>query len=199
MSEICFEEINEQTKINVPKKQFPITDMRKIITYGSFQENVLSDIHVCRYDAKKNYCHDDCTNNCYLKQKYYFECFHAYVRRPEVMYIELSDKHEIVYTMESKMKSRYRSNIVFINRYLYDSNKKVYQNIDYRPFNKDKDVNDPDIFNLFRGFYIQKNYVKYSEEKKEEAMKRILNHIYSLFGEDQGKYSLYCFNYPISE
>jgi hypothetical protein len=186
MSENCFEEINEQTKINVPKKQYPIIDMSKISTYGSFQEDVLSKIHVCRYDAKQHYCHDDCTNNC-LKQKYYFECFHAYVRRPEVMYLELSDYHEIVETSESKMKSRYRSNIVFMNRYLYDPNKKTYQSIDYRPFNKDKDVVKPDVFNLFRGFFIQKNYVKYSEEKKIEATKRLLDLIYALFGKEQGK------------
>ncbi len=46
MSEICFDEINEQTKINVPKKQYVNTDMSKISTYGSFQEDVLSKIHV---------------------------------------------------------------------------------------------------------------------------------------------------------
>tara|TARA_R110000803_G_scaffold3726_4_gene12680 strand:- start:1211 stop:3763 length:2553 start_codon:yes stop_codon:yes gene_type:complete len=119
----------------------------------------------------------------YTEKKIYFENFVTKVLRPDPVYIyieEESDSGEgLCFYSQSKLTDTFRhlnsavfcSNHTekkFITVWLDDENIKLYNKMDFLPFN-DRNPISPDIFNLFRGFNKNIN-TKYDASKSDKIL-----------------------------
>ena len=62
--------------------------------HEEFNKSYMNSLHVCKpFKTKEEtkdhkYCSSHCKNNCYDKQKKYFEQYTSEIRNPELMYLE---------------------------------------------------------------------------------------------------------------
>ena len=90
--------------------------------HGEFNKSHMNMLHVCKSyktveeNKKHKYCSEHCKNNCYEKQKQYFEQYTSEVRNPELTYLERIPRNNSVTYIKSpcNMISRYQTFEEFI-------------------------------------------------------------------------------------
>jgi hypothetical protein len=158
-----------------------IPTIETIEKHNEFDKKYISSLYTCCYYGepnKKRYCNEFCTNNCYQKQKEYFEQYVACVRNPELLYIETTANGGLTYVKPPAMVSRYGSCNKFISKWVNDTDNKTFSNLNFYP---DKSKCPKSTYNLFTGFAVDKVYIKQDDKTKEELVKPILNHFKDVF------------------
>lgn len=167
-----------------------IIDTADIEIHDSFNKSYLKQLHVCQQfvtkEEQKNnkYCSEHCKNECYKKQKIYFEQYVAEIRNPELVYVERNSKTDLLtYIKPCGMNKRYTSSQKFINIWLHDVNNASFNVMDFYP---DKTQCPKEVYNIFNGYAVEKIYVKdQTKEQKEELLKPILKHFCDIFESDE--------------
>lgn len=160
---------------------FKIIKIEQIKRHEEFDADYMQNLHVCKLvvtpdERKRNeYCSYLCKNECYKKQKYYFEQYVCLVRNPETIYIERV-KNTITEIRSTAMVARYKANSLFLNKWLLDTKKKTFSRIDFYP---DISKCPKDVFNKFNGFPVEK--IDLDQQQKDELMKPILQHFNDIF------------------
>ena len=164
---------------------FKITKIEKIKKHAEFDTDYMQNLHVCRLfitpDEKKrgDYCFYHCKNECYKKQKFYFEQYVCMIRNPQTMYLEYV-KGEITYVKPTEMLARYKEIDIFLNKWLKDTKKKVFSKLDFYP---DISQCPEDVYNIFNGFSIEK--IDLEQKEKDELIKPILQHFKDCFESEE--------------
>lgn len=156
------------------------------------------------------------TLTSYEEKKQYFEIFVCKVLRPQPLYIYSendNDNYNCLLYSESEIKETFKhlgSSIFrvvdkktgeiketkFINEWIDDNSIKLYNRMDFMPYNGTRDLinsnKKEDFFNLFNGYnkYIT---TEYNKTIKEEILKPFKELVYELCGADQE-----CYNYFIN-
>lgn len=137
-------------------------EIKDILKHEEFDKTYMEKLQICSHlitteeNKAKKYCSQHCTNNCYLKQKHYFEQYVCLIRNPETIYIE-QVKDKIVEIKPTGMAARYRSFSKFLTKWEMDTSNKTYSRIDFFP---DKSKCPKDVYNSFNGFAVEKVYIK---------------------------------------
>jgi hypothetical protein len=163
--------------------------IKKIKFHTEFNKTYMNDLHVCKpylsaEEIKKNkYCSEHCKNNCYSKQKQYFEQYVCVVRNPEMMYLErVSEDNSITYTKKCGMAGRYESCFQFVTKWMRDVNIKSYSRLGFYP---DTTKCPENVFNMFSGYAIHKIYQKLPKSERKELIEPILKHLHDVFENDK--------------
>jgi phage/plasmid-associated DNA primase len=169
--------------------------------HTEFNDKYLDDLHRCKdYVAdQKDYCHPNCKNECYKKQKYYFQQYVCRVRNPALNYIELNDNGEMTVIKPGEMQTRYKPNMKFITRWLKDVRQLSYSKIGFHP---DPAECPKESFNTFKGLAVEKiKPAKIKDKDRQKLLDPILEHMYKFF-EEKGhadymmKWAAFLLKYP---
>jgi hypothetical protein len=160
------------------------------------------------------------TLRIYPLQKRYFELFVCKVLRPEPFYVyfenETNLSKDICMYSQNKIIEAFnhlsfvetieKNNQIievkkkFISKWLEDDTVKIYNKVDFIPFNENKPINDS-VFNLFRGFNPHCK-TKYDKTKKDALLKPFKELWIQLCGGDEQhfkyfyKYTAHMFQRP---
>lgn len=125
------------------------------------------------------------TIRTYQQKKQYFEMFVCKIMQPETLYLFTSlDKtfqNDVCLYREKGIKECFKQlksgnfdennkETKFIDEWLADENIKVYNNIDFIPFNKDKIITNTSVYNTFKGFNSLIGS-EYNKQKRSEILK----------------------------
>lgn len=78
----------------IKTKNVIVTEIKDIVKHEEFDKAYMDSLNSCSHLMKekeikaKKYCSKYCTNDCYSKQKHYFEQYVSLVRNPETLYVE---------------------------------------------------------------------------------------------------------------
>lgn len=164
--------------------EFKEIKIEQIVKHEEFNEIYMESLHVCgnflTKDEKKNndYCSKQCKNDCYKKQKHYFEQYCGLVRNPETMYFERVKNSNLSYVTPPKMMARYICFSKFLNVWIRDVHKAQYSKIDFYP---DTSKCPKDEFNQFDMYEVKRNYQMVDETKRHQLVAPILKHFKDIF------------------
>jgi hypothetical protein len=159
--------------------EFKIIKTEEIIKHDEFDAKYMNQLYVCKEFLTKDeikeecYCSKQCHNNCFAKQKHYFEQYVAFIRNPEAMYVERIKDGAITYIRPTCMTTRFQTLSKWVNMWMRIDDKLTFSALDFYP---DKSKCPKDIYNIFNDFRIKKIYVKNDDQKKKELLKPILDH-----------------------
>jgi hypothetical protein len=110
----------------------------KIEKHDEFDEDYCNELHSCLSHITEKeqklgyYCSAKCTNNCYEKQKLYFEQYVCEIRNPQTVYIKRIGYDNFTYVKSGELKSRYPRNKWFVSKWLADKHLTFLQ-LDFYP------------------------------------------------------------------
>jgi len=155
--------------------------------------------------------------NTYGMKKQYFEIFVCKVLRPQPLFVYSENDNKtfncLLYSEEDIIKTfkHLKSSIFktikdetketsFIKEWIDDSKLKLYNNMDFIPYNGTRNISDKtksDTFNLFNGYNPNINLVldeSYTNEKKQKILKPFLDLLYQMVGNEEKSFN-YMVNY----
>tara|TARA_R110000850_G_scaffold276694_1_gene419704 strand:- start:21 stop:1667 length:1647 start_codon:yes stop_codon:yes gene_type:complete len=159
---------------------FQITEINQIKKHNEFSDTYMCNLHVCaKFITKdeikeKKYCSEHCKNECFKKQKHYFEQYVCFVRNPEALYIERVKDGDITYIKPPAMAARYATISNFVQRWMKITTKRSYSKIGFFP---DVSKCPKDEYNTFDCMGALKTYVKVDKEQRKKLLKPILQHM----------------------
>jgi hypothetical protein len=154
--------------------------------------------------------------NNYGSKKQYFEIFVCKVLRPQPLYVYsendnntfnclLYSEDDIIKTFKHLKSSIFKTvkddeiETMFIKEWIDDTKLRLYNNMDFLPYNGTRNICDKtktDTFNLFNGYNPNINLVldkTYTDDRKEKILKPFLDLVFELVGSEEKS-----FNYLIN-
>lgn len=146
----------------------------------------------------------DKLNDKYLKSLNNTDDQVAYINQ----YLALiEDQGAYMYTKKDGTNTLYKKMLLLdvfetvreqIESWMKNTDRKKYDKIDFCP---NLSTCSPDIYNIFKGFEVVKNYVPYKESEKAELLKPVLDHFKNFFHEEGVcdyviKWFAHIFQYP---
>lgn len=195
------------------------TDLfRKILK--DVKDSKLGDDDCFVFPLEKTFKFDNdyfCSLTTYAIKKKYFEIFVCKVLRPQPLFIYsendnktfnclLYREEDIIVTfkhLKSSIKTFVKEEEIetlFIKEWINDDKLRLYNNMDFIPYNGTRNINDKtksETFNLFNGYNSNINLTldeTYDEEKREKILKPFLDLLYQMVGAEDKSFK-YMTNY----
>jgi hypothetical protein len=191
-----------QLKRDLQIEEIVVTEYKDIECHEEFSDIYMNSLYACKHIGRTEedfgYCICDCTNDCYAKQKYYFEQYVGRIRNPQLVYAEINKDMEIICTKATEMRTRFATSEWFILTWLKDDQQATFSKISFTPSPNIEDC-PKNEYNTFKGYAV--NALKEPRPTKAQAkelLKPIFTHFEKLFNtKEEGDFVIKLFAYNI--